>query len=177
MIRMLYRLEICTILFVMNWGIDCWGSYFSTSLLPHEQRQISQRNIDGIWLLWTITAITFDSCTKTKIFELLLCRLIPWYPVFNHLTFPSPSTRRFQAYRNFFCKMWLFQCLILEKLACAIVSIFHRSGNIISSDKAALNSEEIKPVAIAIIELRLSEYISQSVSRSVSQQKIRNFKI
>jgi len=31
-----------------------------------------------------------------------------------------------------------------------------------------LNSEEIKPVAIAIIELRLSEGISQSVSQSVS---------
>ena len=33
-------------------------------------------------------------------------------------------------------------------------------------------SEEIKPVAIAIIELCLSECISQSVSQSVSQQKI-----
>jgi len=32
-----------------------------------------------------------------------------------------------------------------------------------------LNSEEIKPVALAIIELRLSEGISQSVGRSVSQ--------
>ena len=32
-----------------------------------------------------------------------------------------------------------------------------------------LNSEEIKPVAIAIIELRLSEGISQSVMQSVSQ--------
>ena len=31
-----------------------------------------------------------------------------------------------------------------------------------------LNSEEIKPVAIAIIELRLFEGISQWVSRSVS---------
>ena len=31
-------------------------------------------------------------------------------------------------------------------------------------DEATLNSEEIKPVAIAIIELRLSEGISQSVS-------------
>ena len=29
-----------------------------------------------------------------------------------------------------------------------------------------LNSEEIKPIAIAIIELRLSEGISQSVSQS-----------
>jgi len=34
-------------------------------------------------------------------------------------------------------------------------------------DKAMLNSEEIKPVAIAIIELRLSEGISQSVSRKI----------
>ena len=35
-----------------------------------------------------------------------------------------------------------------------------------------LNSEEIKPVAIAIIELRLSEsIISQSISLSISQQK------
>ena len=43
-------------------------------------------------------------------------------------------------------------------------------------DKAALNSEEIKPVAIAFIELRLPEGISkeesQSVMQSCSQQKI-----
>ena len=36
-------------------------------------------------------------------------------------------------------------------------------------DKATLNSEEIKPVAIAIIELRLSEGISQGGSQSFSQ--------
>ena len=35
-----------------------------------------------------------------------------------------------------------------------------------------LNSEEIKPVALAIINLCLSEGISQSVSQSVSQQKV-----
>ena len=35
--------------------------------------------------------------------------------------------------------------------------------------EAALNSEKIKPVALAIIELRLSEGISQSVSQSLSQ--------
>ena len=34
-------------------------------------------------------------------------------------------------------------------------------------DEATLNSEEIKPAAIAIIELRLSDGISQSVSQSV----------
>jgi len=34
-----------------------------------------------------------------------------------------------------------------------------------SPDEAALNSEEIKPVALANIKLRLSEGISQSVSR------------
>jgi len=39
-----------------------------------------------------------------------------------------------------------------------------------SRDKVTLNSEEIKPVAIAIIDLRLPEGISQSVSYgSVSQ--------
>jgi len=38
-----------------------------------------------------------------------------------------------------------------------------------------LNSEEIKPVAIAIIELCLSEGISQSVSRKICL--IGNFKI
>jgi len=36
-------------------------------------------------------------------------------------------------------------------------------------DEATLNSEEIKPVAIANIELRLSEGIRQSVSQSVGQ--------
>ena len=46
-----------------------------------------------------------------------------------------------------------------------------------SSDKATLNSEEIKPVAIAIIELHLSEgsvgwSVDWLVSQSVSQQKI-----
>ena len=35
-----------------------------------------------------------------------------------------------------------------------------------------LNSEEIKPVAIAIIELCLSECISKGVSQSVGQRKI-----
>jgi len=44
-----------------------------------------------------------------------------------------------------------------------------------SLDEATVNSEEIKPVAIAIIELRLSKGISQSISQSViqpvSQQK------
>jgi len=38
-----------------------------------------------------------------------------------------------------------------------------------SRDKVMLNSEEIKPVAIAIIKLHLSEGISQSVSQSVGQ--------
>jgi len=38
-----------------------------------------------------------------------------------------------------------------------------------SPDKATLNSEEIKPVAIAIIELRLSECISKGVSEWVSK--------
>ena len=37
-------------------------------------------------------------------------------------------------------------------------------------DEATLNSEEIKGVAIAIIELRLSEGISKSVSQSVSRK-------
>jgi len=36
-------------------------------------------------------------------------------------------------------------------------------------DEATLNSEEIKPVAIAIIKLCLSECISKGVSQSVSQ--------
>ena len=44
------------------------------------------------------------------------------------------------------------------------------------SEKVTLISEEIKPVPLAIIELRLSEDITQSVGRSVgqtvSQQKI-----
>ena len=40
-----------------------------------------------------------------------------------------------------------------------------------------LNSEEIKPVAIAIIKLRLSERISQSVSQSVDQSVRRKFNL
>ena len=36
-----------------------------------------------------------------------------------------------------------------------------------SWDEATLNSQEIKPVAIAIIKLRLSEGNSQSVSRKI----------
>jgi len=39
-----------------------------------------------------------------------------------------------------------------------------------SQDEATLNSEEIKPVALAIIELCLSEDLSQSVSQSVSRK-------
>ena len=38
-----------------------------------------------------------------------------------------------------------------------------------SPDEATLNSEEIKSVAIAIIELHLSECISKGESQSVSQ--------
>ena len=38
-----------------------------------------------------------------------------------------------------------------------------------SQDKVTLISEEIKSVAIAIIELRLSECISLSVNQSVSR--------
>ena len=38
-----------------------------------------------------------------------------------------------------------------------------------SPNEATLNSEEIKPLAIASIELRLSEGISKGVSQSVSQ--------
>jgi len=38
-----------------------------------------------------------------------------------------------------------------------------------SPDEAMLNSEEIKAVAIVVIELRLSEGISKGVSESVSQ--------
>ena len=40
-----------------------------------------------------------------------------------------------------------------------------------SWDEVTLNSEKIKAVAIAIIELRLSEGISQSFSQLVSQYK------
>ena len=39
-------------------------------------------------------------------------------------------------------------------------------------DEVTLNSEEIEPVALAIIELRLSEGISQSVSRKLEIFKI-----
>ena len=35
--------------------------------------------------------------------------------------------------------------------------------------EVTLNSEKIKPVALAVIDLRLSEGISQSVGQSVSQ--------
>ena len=34
-----------------------------------------------------------------------------------------------------------------------------------SRDEATLNSEEIKPIALAVIELRLSEGISQLISK------------
>ena len=46
-----------------------------------------------------------------------------------------------------------------------------------SPDEATLTSEEIKPVAIAVIELRLSEGISKGVSQSVSQSVSRKFSI
>ena len=41
-----------------------------------------------------------------------------------------------------------------------------------SLDKATSSNERIKLVALAVIELRLSESISQSFSRSVCQEKI-----
>ena len=44
-----------------------------------------------------------------------------------------------------------------------------------SRNEAMLNSEEIKPVALGIIKLHLSEGISQSVGRSVGQSVSRRF--
>ena len=46
-----------------------------------------------------------------------------------------------------------------------------------SWDEATLNNGEIKSIALAVIELCLSEGISQSVSQTVSTKicKIRNF--
>ena len=41
-----------------------------------------------------------------------------------------------------------------------------------SRAEVTLNSEKIKPVAIAVIELRLTEGISQAVSQAVSHKKI-----
>ena len=41
--------------------------------------------------------------------------------------------------------------------------------------EVTLNSAKIKPVALAVIELRLSEGISQSVSQSVSYSVSRKF--
>ena len=64
------------------------------------------------------------------------------------------------------------QRLFLEKPWCEHWSYWGwRKGT--SRDEVTFNmySEEIKPVAIAIIELRLPEGISQSVNQSVSQQK------
>ena len=42
--------------------------------------------------------------------------------------------------------------------------------------KAMSNSEKIKLIALAVIELRLSEGISQSVTQSVSQSVTRKFR-
>ena len=53
-----------------------------------------------------------------------------------------------------------------------------RSAKSTSPDKATLNSEEIKPVAIAIIELRLSEGMRERVSQSLEKSanlKFRNY--
>ena len=41
--------------------------------------------------------------------------------------------------------------------------------------KATSNSEKIKPVALAVIELRLSEDISQLLSQLLSQSVTRKF--
>ena len=40
-----------------------------------------------------------------------------------------------------------------------------QASELLRLDKATLNSEEIKPVVIVIIELRLSECISKGVSQ------------
>ena len=43
-----------------------------------------------------------------------------------------------------------------------------------SQAEVTLNSETIKPVALAVIELRLSEGISQSVTQSVIVERLSN---
>ena len=45
-----------------------------------------------------------------------------------------------------------------------------------SRAKATSNSEKMKPIAVAAIELRLSEGISQSVTQSVIQSVENSFK-
>jgi len=42
----MYRLEICTIVFAVNWAIDYWVSYSSTLLHHHKQSWYPWRNIN-----------------------------------------------------------------------------------------------------------------------------------
>ena len=50
---------------------------------------------------------------------------------------------------------------------CIVCTVVWPKGT--SLDEVMSNSERIKPIALAIIELRFSESISQSVGRSVGQ--------
>ena len=133
---MKHRLEICTIVCAMNWGMDNLVSYsfYSFASSQTKSKPMRKHRSQATTLMpceqMAIPLVHYD---QTKIFELLLLGWIRWYPGFNRWPFPSPRTRHVKKLTDFFQSTQLFtQCismLYIENLYYAIMFGFCRSGH------------------------------------------------
>ena len=122
-------LEFCTIVFVMNWGMDYWVSYIFYSLSSPKNQNPWRNTIANNRFDVTPTNshnLKFLGSTATKDFELLLLGRIEWYPVFNRWPLPSLRTRRVKNLtQNTQLLPNVFQCFILKILIIVVLySVF-----------------------------------------------------
>ena len=117
----MHRLEICTILFAMNWGMDYLVSYplYFFASPQTESKSMKRHQLRAAALMsHEQTTITYDSfgALQTKIFELLLREQIKWYPGFNHWPFPSPRAELIKKLTDFFCRLRKICSLLIKAL-------------------------------------------------------------
>ena len=131
---MRYGLQICTIMFAMNRGMDYWVSY---SICSPSSPQIKSKSMKKYWSQTTastsreLAAITYNYFGPLQRFSSSSCM---GKSDFNRWALSSTRTRRVKKLTNFF-KMRnhlpnVFQCFILKNLYCAIMFGFRRSGHI-----------------------------------------------
>jgi len=114
----IHRLEICTIVFAMNCGMDYWVSYSFYSPAS-SQKKLKSMKKHGWWVTALMsleqTAITYNSfgvLQSNKDFRAPLLGQIRWYQGFNCWQLPLPRTMRVKSLRIFFQNMQSFtQCI------------------------------------------------------------------
>ena len=106
----IHRLEICTIVFAMNCGMDYWVSYSFYSPAS-SQKELKSMKKYRWWVTALMsleqTAITYNSfgvLQSNKDFQAPLLGQIRWYQGFNCWQLPLPRTRRVKSLRIFFSK-------------------------------------------------------------------------